>query len=138
MDNENIADNESTTDIPVEEPNPNSILTTIKKLLGITEDYKHFDLDLTIHINSVFSILNQLGVGPTEGFSITGAEEEWSDFVPDAQIKLIEMLKSYVYLKVRLLFDPPMNSTVTESINKLTSELESRLIYAVDPGPDNT
>lgn len=114
-----------------------SILTTIKKLLGITEDYTHFDGDLIVHINSVFSILWQLGVGPAKGFAITGAGEKWSDYLPDDSY-LIEMVKSYMYLKVRLIFDPPTNGTVTESYNKLASELESRIIYASDPVPDTT
>ena len=114
-----------------------SILTTIKKLLGITEDYTHFDGDLIVHINSVFSILWQLGVGPAKGFAITGVGEKWSDYLPDDSY-LIEMVKSYMYLKVRLIFDPPTNGTVTESYNKLASELESRIVYASDPVPNTT
>lgn len=114
-----------------------SILTTIKKLLGITEDYNHFDNDLIVHINSVFSVLFQLGVGPRSGFAITGSGEKWTDYLPGDEIALIEMVKSYIYLKVRLLFDPPMNGTVTESIKNLASELESRILYVVDPAPDS-
>ena len=114
-----------------------SILTTIKKLLGLTEDYDHFDTDLIIHINSVFSVLWQLGVGPENGFIITGASETWSDYLPE-DTYIVEMVKSYMYLKVRLLFDPPTNGTVTESYNKLASELESRIIYASDPAPKTT
>lgn len=109
-----------------------SILTSVKKMLGIMEDYTHFDADLIFHINSVFSILTQLGVGPTEGFSITDSEAIWTDFISDSA--KLEMVKSYVYLKVKLLFDPPLTSSVMESTNQLISELEWRLNVAVDPG----
>lgn len=107
-----------------------SILTSIKKMLGITEEYTHFDQDIIIHINTVLMILHQLGVGPEEGFSITDSYETWSDFLVDN--KNIEAVKTYVYLKVKLLFDPPLSSAVTESINKSINELEWRLNVAVD------
>ena len=93
-----------------------SILTSIKKLLGIPEDYTAFDDQIIIHINSVFMILNQLGVGPSEGFKIIDKEDTWDDYISD-ETKL-EIVKSYVYLKVKLLFDPPSNSSVMESINR--------------------
>lgn len=102
-----------------------SILTSIKKLLGITEEYEHFDQDIIIHINSVFMILNQLGVGPSNGFSIMDKTAVWSDFIVDK--KNLEAVKSYIYLKVRLLFDPPASSAVMESMNRMISELEFRL-----------
>ena len=102
-----------------------SILTSIKKMLGITEDYEHFDSDLIMHINSVFSILTQLGVGPSEGFSIKDKTDVWSDFIPDDP--RLESVKSYVYMKVKLLFDPPLSSTVMESMNRMISEFEWRL-----------
>lgn len=102
-----------------------SILTSIKKMLGITEDYEHFDSDLIMHINSVFSILTQLGVGPSEGFSIKDKTDVWSDFIPDDP--KLESVKSYVYMKVKLLFDPPLSSTVMESTNRMISEFEWRL-----------
>ena len=102
-----------------------SILTSIKKLLGITEEYEHFDQDIIIHINSVFMILNQLGVGPSNGFSITDKTAVWSDFISEGTN--LESVKSYVYLKVRLLFDPPTTSAVMESMNRMISELEFRL-----------
>lgn len=97
-----------------------SILTSIKKLLGIEADYTHFDADLIIHINSVFSILAQIGVGPADGFSITGANEVWSDFIEDDS-KMFSLVKSYMHLKVKLLFDPPLGSAVMESINRQIS-----------------
>ena len=102
-----------------------SILTSIKKMLGITEDYEHFDSDLIMHINSVFSILTQLGVGPSEGFSIKDKTDVWSDFIPDDP--RLESVKSYVYMKVKLLFDPPLSSTVMESANIMINEFEWRL-----------
>lgn len=107
-----------------------SILTSIKKLLGIAEEYEHFDSDLIMHINSVFMVLNQLGVGPVEGFSITDKTETWEDFTQNNL--MIQSVKSYVYLKVRLLFDPPSSSAVMESINRQISELEWRLNLSVD------
>lgn len=107
-----------------------SILTSIKKLLGIAEEYENFDSDLIMHINSVFMVLNQLGVGPSEGFSITDKTETWEDFTQNNL--MIQSVKSYVYLKVRLLFDPPSSSAVMESINRQISELEWRLNLSVD------
>lgn len=107
-----------------------SILTSIKKLLGIAEDYEHFDADIIMHINSVFMILNQLGVGPPEGFRIEDKLATWNDFIP-ADTNL-ELVKSYIHLKVRLLFDPPLSSTVMESINRMIAEFEFRLNVAVE------
>lgn len=108
-----------------------SILASIKKMLGIPEEDSAFDNDVIMHINTVFGILTQMGIGSQDGFSITGYEETWSDFTEN-QTKL-EMVKSYIYLKVRLLFDPPQNSSLIESLNRLISELEWRLNVAVDP-----
>ena len=108
-----------------------SILTSIKKMLGIAEEYEHFDMDLIIHINSALSILTQLGVGPSRGFSIQDKTATWDDFIPEGAN--LETVKSYVYLKVRLLFDPPANSSVIESTNRLLSELEFRINIEVDP-----
>lgn len=102
-----------------------SILLSIKKLLGIEEDYKHFDVDIIMHINSVFMILTQLGVGPSEGFQIKDELASWNDFISDT-IKL-ESVKSYMYLKVKLLFDPPSSSSIIDSMNRMISEFEWRL-----------
>lgn len=107
-----------------------SILTSIKKLLGIAEEYEHFDADLIMHINSVFAILTQLGVGPSEGFSISDKYSTWDEFIEDDP--RLEMVKSYIYMKVKLLFDPPTSSAVMEATNRLTSELEWRLNVATD------
>lgn len=107
-----------------------SILTSIKKLLGITAEYTQFDTDLIIHINSVFSILTQLGVGPSTGFSIHDEYSIWTDFLPEDP--RLEMVKTYVYLKVRLMFDPPDRSAVADAMKRQIDELEFRLNVAAD------
>ena len=108
-----------------------SILTSVKKMLGITEEYEHFDADLIMHINSVFMVLTQIGVGPSSGFVITGKNEVWTDFLSEAQT--IEAVKSYIYLKVKTLFDPPLSSAVMDAMNRSINEFEWRLSVA-----DNT
>ena len=107
-----------------------SILTSIKKLLGVAEDYTEFDEDIITHINSVFLNLTQLGVGPKEGFMIENDTAVWEDFINNSV--QLQAVKTYVYLKVKLLFDPPLSSSVTESINRMIAELEWRLNAAVD------
>lgn len=102
-----------------------SILTSIKKMLGITEEYEHFDADLVTHINSVFMILTQLGVGPANGFSISDKDAKWKDFLSDEN--KLQAVKSFMQIKVKLLFDPPLGSAVMEAMNRLASELEWRL-----------
>lgn len=109
-----------------------SILTSIKKLLGIEENYTHFDQDIIIHINSVLSILKQIGVGPSGGFVITGGDETWDQFIKK-DFNSFSMVKSYIYLKVRLLFDPPLSSAAVDSINKQIAEYEWRLFVEADP-----
>ena len=106
----------------------NSILTSIKKMLGIDEEYDCFDTDIILHINSVFMILTQMGVGPSEGFTISDKTTTWDEFLQDT--KKLESVKSYVYLKVKLLFDPPLSSAVMDATNRLISELEWRLNVA--------
>jgi len=101
-----------------------SILTSIKKLLGITADYQHFDTDIIMHINSVFMILMQLGLGPEDGFSISDDSATWSDFLVSAT--WLEAVKSYVYLRVRLLFDPPQNGTLMNAMEKQIDMFEWR------------
>lgn len=107
-----------------------SILTSIKKFLGITAEYTQFDTDLIIHINSVFSILTQLGVGPSTGFSIHDEYSVWTDFLPEDP--RLEMVKTYIYLKVRLMFDPPDRSAVADAMKRQIDELEFRLNVAAD------
>lgn len=106
-----------------------SILISIKKMLGMSENYEAFDSDLIMHINSVFMILNQLGVGPEECYSIQDRSDIWTDFIEESKVELV---KSYIYLKVRLLFDPPTSSAVIDSINRMISEFEWRLYVASD------
>lgn len=107
-----------------------SILTSVKKMLGITEDYEVFDPDIIMHINSVFMILNQLGIGPDKVFSIQDKTAKWSDFVAENQYT--EAVKSYMYLKVRLLFDPPSTGPLTEAMERNIKELEWRMNVYVD------
>lgn len=107
-----------------------SILTSIKKLLGIEEEYTQFDNDIIMHINSALLNLTQLGVGPAEGFLIEDDTATWEDFIGDSN--QLQAVKSYMYLKVKLLFDPPLSSSVIESMNRMIAELEWRLNVAVD------
>ena len=102
-----------------------SILNTIKKLLGIASDYKNFDTDIIININTVFMTLHQLGVGPKEGFHIESDKEVWDDYISDENN--LDAVRTYVYLKVKLLFDPPLSSTVMESFRQQIQEYEWRL-----------
>ena len=108
-----------------------SILDSIKKLLGIPSETTEFDTDILIHINSAFSILAQLGVGPSSGFSIEDSSAEWSDFIGD-DARLSDV-KSFVYLKTRLLFDPPASSAAMDAMSRMASELEWRINISVDP-----
>lgn len=101
-----------------------SILNSIKKLLGITVEYTHFDPDIVMQINSAFSTLNQLGVGPEEGFSIEDSSAVWTDFIQDDRLNFV---KTYIQLKVRLAFDPPTSSALMESFNRQLDELTWRL-----------
>ena len=102
-----------------------SILITIKKLLGISDEETHFDTDIIMHINSVFSILHQLGVGPDKSFSIQDDTATWDDFIEDDNN--FNDVRTYIYLKVRLLFDPPASSSVMSAMERQISELEWRL-----------
>lgn len=110
-----------------------SILTSIKKMLGIDEEYTHFDADIVMHINSVLMILTQLGVGPAEGFVIEDDTSTWVDFIPEANAAQLHAVKSYIYMKVKLIFDPPLSSAVIDSMNRQIAEFEWRLNVAVDP-----
>ena len=107
-----------------------SILNSIKKLLGIAEDYDYFDSDIIMHINSVFATLTQLGVGPEDGFSIDDESEKWEDFLPEE--RMLHSVKSYMFMKVKLMFDPPLSSAVIECTKEQIKELEWRLQVAVD------
>ena len=108
-----------------------SILTSIKKLLGITEEYTHFDPDIIMHINTVFMTLNQLNVGPSGGFMIEDKTTTWDEYIDTGsdpgKLNQLSAVKSYMHLKVKLLFDPPLGSAVMESMNRMINELEWRL-----------
>jgi hypothetical protein len=108
-----------------------SILNTIKKMLGVQLDDDAFDVDIIVSINSVLMSLSQLGVGSASGFSITGTSETWDQFLGDAVN--VEAVKSYIYLKVRLLFDPPTVSTLIDAMNRQITEFEFRLNIQVEP-----
>ena len=109
-----------------------SILTSVKKMLGIGEEYSPFDPDIIMHINSALLILNQLGVGPETPYLITGEDETWKDFFGDATP--IELVKSYIYLKVRLIFDPPTTGVLHEAMERQIKEFEWRLNVQAEGG----
>lgn len=102
-----------------------SILNSVKKVLGIAEDDESFDEDILMHTNSVFGTLTQLGIGPADGFSIEDADAEWDDFL--GTDKNLNPAKSYIYLRLRLIFDPPTTSFVITALDKQREELEWRL-----------
>ena len=122
MEENNVNENEEVVDPK------NSILTSIKKLLGITESCTDFDTDIIMHINTVLMTLNQLGVG-TEGFQIEDKNAVWSEFIESNKLAAT---KSYVHLRVKLLFDPPLNSAIIEAIKESIRELEWRLNVRVE------
>ena len=107
-----------------------SILLSVKKMLGLDEDYDVFDPELIIHINTVFGTLHQLGVGPEDQFRITGDSDLWSEFTTEGE--QTDEVKTYVYLRVRLLFDPPSSSFVLSSFKEQLQELEWRLNVKAD------
>lgn len=106
-----------------------SILDSIKKLLGIQPDYTSFDEDITVAINSAFATLNQIGVGPEGGYMIEDNTQTWTDYITSTNLN---MVKSYVYMKARLHFDPPTGG-VLDSLNRQIAELEWRLYVEGDP-----
>jgi hypothetical protein len=119
-----------------------SILNSTKKILGIAEDYTAFDLDIITHINTAFSTLTQLGVGPSAGFMIEDDTAVWGDFIIDNTE--YNSVKSYVFLRVRLLFDPPTTSYLINAYQEQIRELEWRLNVRreetewIDPAPIDT
>lgn len=108
-----------------------SILTSIKQQLGIVEDYDAFDNELIIHINSVLRILNQMGVGKT-GFNISDSSSTWSDFLGEHEKDLSDV-KTYVYLKVRTIWDPPTVGSHVTAMENMIKELEWRINVQIDP-----
>lgn len=108
-----------------------SIFESIKSLLGPDASYDVFDQDILIHINTAISVLTQLGVGPATGFMVTGSDETWRDFIGDD--KILQMVKTYIYMKVKMAFDPPANSSVLNAYNEACKEYEWRLNVETDP-----
>lgn len=102
-----------------------SILNSIKKVLGLDAEYDVFDVDLIMHINSAFSDLHQVGAAPAAGFMIMDETATWSDFIQDKSN--VEMVKSYVAIRVKLLFDPPTSAYGIESLQKQADKFEWRL-----------
>lgn len=111
-------------------PLQESILGTIKKLIGFEDDYTQFDTDLVIHINTAFASLAQIGSNLKEGFFITDKNNLWSEYTTDTAI--LEPIKMYVYLKTKMVFDPPASSMVIETIKQTINELEFRIQISAD------
>ena len=107
-----------------------SVLLSVKKMIGIPKDYDAFDTDIILNINTVFDGLNQMGVGPEEGFSISDDSTEWSEFLTFDRNS--EMVKTYMYLKVRMLFDPPTNASLANVYQEQLKEYEWRLLIFAD------
>lgn len=103
----------------------NSILNTIKKMLGLSEDYVAFDADIIVHINSALMSVQQLGIGPTAGMAISDSSATWGSLLGDREN--LEAVKSFIYIKVRLVFDPPSSSFVLQALKEDANELEWRL-----------
>ena len=108
-----------------------SILTSIKKMLGIAEEYTHFDADIIMHINTVFMTLTQLGVGPSEGFFIEDNSTYWIDFIPD--LNKLQAVKTYMFLRVKIVFDPgSVGSSTLAAYERQIQEYEWRLNVAAE------
>lgn len=110
-----------------------SILNSVKKDIGIGSDYDHFDPEIITAINTAFSTLNQLGVGPSSGFSISDDTTEWSDYISDPDSPTLGFVKTYVSKKAKMLFDPPTSSALMEAMKENIKELEFRINVEVDP-----
>lgn len=112
-----------------------SILISVKKSLGIEQEYTHFDPDIILHTNSALLTLNQIGIGPQIGFMISGEQETWIDLLGERQD--LEAVKTFLYLKVRLIFDPPQNSFLVKAMEDQTKEIEWRLNIQAEGGVVN-
>lgn len=126
MEDEELKDQETE-----KKKNPESILGSVKKLLGIN-NVDDFDQDIVVHINSAISVLRQLGVGPNKTFIVTGEDETYTDYLGENSEE-ISMVKQYFYCKVRKIFDPPTSGSVMSSLEETIKELEWRLNIQVDP-----
>lgn len=112
--------------------NNDSILTSIKKLMGLTEEYDAFDQDILILINSVLFELEQIGVKAKEGFTLSDKTAVWSDYSDDD--RLLNALKPYIYMKTKLTFDPPTSSGALDSMNRIIDRFEWRINLYADTG----
>ena len=135
---ENLEENvtpeeEQTVEAPSNEALNESVLLSIKKMLGPTYDEESFDTDIIIHINSCFTTLRQLGIGPANGYRITTKDNKWVDFIKDDE--MLDSVKTYVYIKTKLVFDPPLNASLLASFEKQASELEWRLNVSIESDP---
>ena len=107
-----------------------SILITIKKLLGFNKDYTAFDTDIIARVNTFLFTLMQLGVGPSTGFRITGPYETWTSFIGDRTD--LEAVKDFIYMKARIVFDPPTSAAALQALKEEAKELEFRISIQVD------
>lgn len=121
-----------TNEKPKEELN-GSILDSVKKMLGIPQDSKEFDLDLMMHINSAVSTLSQIGVGFSHVFFVTSNNETFLDYLGEEQVKLIPHVSLYLFYRVKLGFDTPLGNIMTEVLKEVIKELEFRISVEVDP-----
>ena len=112
-----------------------SILNDIKKMLGLDSDYTPFDTDVIILINNAMMTLQQYGVGPKQGFVLTDASQTWNDFFTESQGKMLEGVKTYIYLKVKMVFDPPATSFVLDAFKSTCDEIEWRLKEQMESYP---
>lgn len=119
---------EETPKVSVED----SILNSVKKLLGIEPDFTEFDIDVMMNINAAIMTLNQLGVGPSDGYTVTSADDTYEDFLGEDNEETPQV-KMYLFYKTRLGFDPPQSSVVVEAIKEMIRETEWRLNIQVDP-----
>lgn len=109
-----------------------SILTDIRTMIGPSSTYEHFDTDLITNINAAFAVLSyDLGVGPENGFSITGTSEEWGDFISDDEA-LVGLVKTFIYMRTKLIFDPPQHGALLDSYKSLLDETTWRLNEIVE------
>lgn len=115
-----------------DKPTEGSILDDVKKLLGLEPDYRHFDVDIITHINSAIFTLNQLGIGPKAGYAVKNEFDTWTDYVPN--VIQFEALKSYIYIKVKLIFDRPETSFAITSLEGMAKEYEWRLQVHAEGG----
>lgn len=109
-----------------------SILNTTKKQLGIDTEDDSFDIDIIVCINTVLYKLHELGIGPTKGLMIQDKDDSWDELLNDSNITNLEGIKTYIYLKTKMLFDPPTNSTILEALKSEASEIEWRMLQTVE------